>query len=67
MRQLILAGCECLQDGDLAALACTQIADHLTFLSLSGCVKITGHGFDSIACLKHLRKLDLSQCDHPLL
>lgn len=63
LRQLIMTGCEIVRDKDLAALAGSPLVDHLTLLSLSGCNKITGRGFDSIAGLHCLRRLDLSQCD----
>lgn len=63
LRQLIMTGCEIVRDKHLAALAGSPLTDHLTLLSLSGCNKITGRGFDSIACLRSLRTLDLSQCD----
>lgn len=62
LRQLIMAGCQAVRDQDLAALAASPLADHLTLLSLAGCVKLTGRGFDSVASLSYLRRLDLSQC-----
>lgn len=59
--QLSMRGCEALRDRDLAALATSPLADTLTYLTLSGCAKITGRGFDSVASLQALRRLDLSQ------
>eukprot|EP00892_Ulva_mutabilis_P011283 jgi/Ulvmu1/8527/UM044_0061.1 len=62
LRQLSMAGCDAVRDHDLAVLAASPLVDHLTLLNLSGCVKLTGRGFDSIASLQALRRLDLSQC-----